>query len=347
MDKEKSSLQSLINTYLEGKCSREEERLLMSWIRQYQEVDEIKLPDESRGKRMKEQIDLINQAEAKKGKLFPWFLPMRYAAAGIAMMVGVWATWFYFGRMKDEKAVAPVVAVTERLPDFSRIRNTTSEPKVWSLSDGSKVHLQAGAELIYPATFGTDGRQVELEGKAFFEVAKDLQRPFTVVSGKISTTALGTSFWVEHPSDGNTSEVRLITGRVVIKSRSASKETTLAYLDPGQRLHYDNGTDKALVGRFDIKKKAKKYIEKSGEAKSVHIPKDRQLVFDNTPLNEALERLQSHYQVEIQYDREEMKDMTFYGEFNEKDKIADILTIISTANSLNLEATQTGFMITK
>ncbi len=62
------------------------------------------------------------------------------------------------------------------------------------LKDGSKVILNANSKISYLKPFDEDQRVVALEGEAFFEVAKDKDRPFKVVSGVITTTALGTSF---------------------------------------------------------------------------------------------------------------------------------------------------------
>lgn len=49
-----------------------------------------------------------------------------------------------------------------------------------TLSDGSRVYLNASSELKYPVLFDEKKREVRLSGEAYFEVAKDSERPFYV-----------------------------------------------------------------------------------------------------------------------------------------------------------------------
>ena len=63
-----------------------------------------------------------------------------------------------------------------------------------TLSDGTRVWLNGESELRFPFGFTSGRREVHLRGEAFFEVAKDPQRPFVVTSDYYSATVLGTSF---------------------------------------------------------------------------------------------------------------------------------------------------------
>ncbi|MDE7374724.1 MAG: FecR family protein, partial [Odoribacter sp.] len=66
-----------------------------------------------------------------------------------------------------------------------------------TLSDGTRVWLNAETELKYPVTFTGEVREVTLEGEAYFEVAKNSARPFVVKSEKLEIKVLGTSFNVK------------------------------------------------------------------------------------------------------------------------------------------------------
>lgn len=87
-----------------------------------------------------------------------------------------------------------------------------------SLSDGSKVWLQEGSSIIIDKDFGGDTRNVELEGKAFFDVARDENSPFIIKEGGIVVSVLGTSFTV----DGNNNEVDVTTGTVKVANADNS-----------------------------------------------------------------------------------------------------------------------------
>ena len=63
--------------------------------------------------------------------------------------------------------------------------------------DGSKVHLNSGSRIRYPKKFGLSERKVYLEGEAWFEVAKNKNRPFIVDLSYMDIKVLGTTFDVK------------------------------------------------------------------------------------------------------------------------------------------------------
>ena len=62
------------------------------------------------------------------------------------------------------------------------------------LSDGTKVYLNAGTHLKYPAVFSRKKREVTLIGEAFFDVAKDKSIPFIIKTLRFDVKVTGTSF---------------------------------------------------------------------------------------------------------------------------------------------------------
>jgi transmembrane sensor len=111
-----------------------------------------------------------------------------------------------------------------------------------NLPDGTKIWLNAGSSLKYPAVFSKDERKVELTGEAYFEVAKvtikdkgsnKYQRaPFIVVTDKQKIEVLGTHFNVNSYVDNNESKTTLLEGSVKV-SNLKSKRSNL--LKPGQQ----------------------------------------------------------------------------------------------------------------
>jgi hypothetical protein len=105
-----------------------------------------------------------------------------------------------------------------------------SKQLILFLSDGTKVVLNAGSRIRYPNYFTGTTRSVELEGEAYFEVAKDKQRPFLVQAKNASIEVLGTHFNVDTHEQQDKVEVTLLEGSVKI-----SKEGSNDILLPGQK----------------------------------------------------------------------------------------------------------------
>lgn len=93
------------------------------------------------------------------------------------------------------------------------------------LADGTKVWLNTQSHLVYPNIFPSKGpRVVELEGEAYFEVARNEKQPFIVKCGNMQTTVLGTSFNIcNYPETPAT--VTLVNGSV--KVANTNEQVTL------------------------------------------------------------------------------------------------------------------------
>lgn len=99
------------------------------------------------------------------------------------------------------------------------------------LPDGTKVNLNSESRLYFDKDNFKTNRQVRLEGEAFFDVEHDPSHPFVVISNKISTTALGTSFNVRAFGQKSHPEVALKTGKVLIAN---SESHASVILKPGE-----------------------------------------------------------------------------------------------------------------
>src|SRR5690606_32526777 len=91
-----------------------------------------------------------------------------------------------------------------------------------SLSDGSKVWLNSGSKLIFPATFEGKNRIVYLEGEGIFKVTHNKSQPFIVKTGNHNIEVLGTLFNVTNYTDENTVSTVLKSGSVQLNFKSNS-----------------------------------------------------------------------------------------------------------------------------
>ncbi len=98
------------------------------------------------------------------------------------------------------------------------------------LSDGTEVWLNASSRLHFPFNFGSNTREVTVEGEAYFKVAKEANRPFIVHTRQADVQVLGTSFNVNTYTPGN-DKTALVEGSVQLQARNGQK----LKLEPGQQ----------------------------------------------------------------------------------------------------------------
>jgi transmembrane sensor len=103
------------------------------------------------------------------------------------------------------------------------------------LSDGTHVWLNAETTLRFPVAFKGRERKVNLSGEAYFEVAKELRRPFRVVTTGSVVEVLGTQFNVNAYGDEASVRTTLLEGRVGVSSEVDGSDGGLRVLTPGQQ----------------------------------------------------------------------------------------------------------------
>jgi transmembrane sensor len=134
------------------------------------------------------------------------------AAAVVVASVGVVIT------SRARLTSGPSVAMREYLAAPGQRLNVT-------LSDGSQFALAPNSRVLVPVTYGIAGRQVELDGEAFFTVVHDAARPFQVRARNAEVTDVGTAFDVKAYAGDSAVGVAVAEGRV---SLAASLGTATA-----------------------------------------------------------------------------------------------------------------------
>ncbi len=178
-------------------------------------------------------------AENKESDYQPRFLFVLAKIAACVLFVIGMAYFIY--QYKYPESPAPGV-VYEQVVKESPIGQKTTV----FLSDGSKVMLNAGSRLTFTKPFQPDKRGVNLEGEAFFEVARDSLRPFQVFANEVTTTALGTSFNIAAYPESNDMKISLAMGKVKVSYQSQTDQAVpeTYFLVPGEKLLFE--TDKKL-----------------------------------------------------------------------------------------------------
>jgi transmembrane sensor len=194
------------------------------------------------------------------------------------------------------------------------------------LPDSTRVWLNAASSLKFPATFsGLESRKVELNGEAYFEVAKltrksktssETRIPFFVVSKGQEVEVLGTHFNINAYSDQTATKTSLLEGIIRIKNDNGN-----ALLKPGQQaISMAKGIE--LV---------------NGDAEDAIAWKNGYFMFDNEDLASVMTKLCRWYNVEVNYEDEAVKNVKYYGTISRFEKISKVLTKLETTGNLKFE----------
>src|ERR1044072_7540936 len=182
------------------------------------------------------------------------------AAASVLLLITVGYKWLSNEKSNNNPVVASVEKDNTKKIVVRHEVNTSGKAQRIVLADSSEVLLDPLSEITWNEPFTNNKRDIVLKGRARFSVAKDKTRPFTVISGQLATTALGTQFIVTAFEQDEFITVQLYEGRVVVKPADSLRPKLKKdfYLAPGEELLYSNKQNTASVRRVINDNTAKK-----------------------------------------------------------------------------------------
>lgn len=234
-------------------------------------------------------------------------LIQKYAAIALLLLSAVFV--FYINKDSDPPSEFQTTI------QHSEIIKTVAKgnKKTITLSDGSKVYLNSESSIAYMSNFKED-RQVKLTGEAFFEVVTDSSRPFKVITGDVTTVALGTSFNINSYGEKNEILISLATGKIVVEANI--KEQNQYYVNPGEGIGFSLASMQLSKRNVDIEK----IIQwKSGI-----------LQFESLPLDQVLLTLERWYGVDIHFKGD--AQIPFHkctGKFKPNEYLSNVLQALS------------------
>ena len=197
------------------------------------------------------------------------------------------------------------------------------------LSDGTNVYLNSASELKYPVAFDEKERKVYLSGEAYFEVTKDSDRPFYVVTEEVQVRVYGTEFNVNTHQPGKVHTV-LVDGKVGIKKRGMTGEITMK---PGELASFDRN-----AGTFEVKEvDVRQYV----------VWKDGYFTFENESLEQILNTLSLWYDVDVFFQSESAKQLVFTGYMKRYNDISEILNAITEVVGVNFTINGKTIIVSK
>lgn len=190
------------------------------------------------------------------------------------------------------------------------------------LEDGTKVWLNSSTKLFYPSSFNSIERSISLIGEAYFEVSKDIHRPFKINANGTEIEVLGTSFNVNAYSK----DVRTQLKEGSIKIR---KENLQNILLPGQEAVITN--KQIEINEIDIE-----------NAIGWH---EGILYFNGGNLHELMQQISRWYNVEFEIENETPTASSFKGTIDRNNKLASTLKILEIATGKTFELQNRNIII--
>jgi hypothetical protein len=279
------------------------------------------------------------------------------AVAASILVVIAFLSGFFDNTPGDKSFSGRLDGKIDTLTTLLRLEvNRSGKPRRFLLNDGSEITLSPNSELSYHEPFAANRRHLTLKGEAYFKVIKDKSKPFTVFSGHLSTTALGTQFRVTAYEHANNLTVRLYEGKVVVKPDAVlkAKLVTDFYLLPGQELVYHNNSSTARLRNFIVPPaKTGSTDQTTPETEQVDLPdlpvgeKGTWFMFNNQSLESVFEQLKIIYDVKIVYAKRDVQRRYFIRKFEKSEPVERILEEITMLNDLKLVKKNDTFYIKK
>jgi len=330
----------LLRKYFSNRCTQEELQTLVEWFASDAETiegrnllhifweemqnDAEELPANYEGilDRIHHKVNLMH-GETQKDKPFRflssgtgnfWRVFTRIAAVLMLPLLG-------FSVLMSVKYFTERNGIVSGNQTYNEVFSSVDAISKVTLPDGSKVWLNHGSSLKYPAIFRGRCRGVELHGEAYFEVVSNRRVPFVVSAGDIQIKATGTEFNVMAYPEEDKIETSLIKGVVVLQRSNPEKGTvTLVEMKPADMVIY--------------RKSEKKITQRIIDDDRYFAWKDGKLVFRNEPLGEVAKKLSRWFNVEIEIADPKLLDLTYTATFVDENlqQVMELMSLISPVN---------------
>ncbi len=238
-----------------------------------------------------------------------WFVFTKVAAIFVvAMLIGIYANQYLINEEPD------------LLPTLKEISMDRGQRGTVTLSDGTKVSLNSESKISLPSVFGTDVREVYLDGEAYFEVAKNPNKPFIIYTRGTVVEVLGTSFSIRSfPEDD---VVRTVVAEGIVSFRGDNESSDNGVILTAGKLGAFNITKKS-IGTEDVQNLDAYLGWKNGY-----------LAFQDDKMDKVKLALERKYDIEVKFDTSEIEELKLTAEFKSR-MLKNVLETISM--SLDLE----------
>lgn len=293
---------SLLEKYFKGYCTDEEVKLVEAYLSQpvTPEADEW-------FEQMYEESVATPVVSIKRASNRRWY----GVAATVAVLISFGA-WMWQWQQKSPGRHMMAMK-------WDTLANAGNDIRLMTMTDGSEVWLAPHSSLIYNQQYNDTSRELWLEGEGYFNVKHDPARPFSVHTGQLKTTALGTAFNIatNNRADG-TIAISLLEGKV-----SVATSTFSCILRPGQMVTFNNDTSTFVPVEFN--------------RQEVSDWRQGKMVFDQTPLEDAFARIQARKGCKIIVDPAFKGKRKVSGTFPASTPVENILEAMQYVHGFRIE----------
>lgn len=329
----------VLKRYFEGKLNKQEEEIVEAHLKSIDQKSETKKSLSEKqltesDERIRKQVFLrlnLDDPERESGRpplipfkpLWPTFVPLfRKYAAIAAVFVAVIATSYF---ILNESPFLKKEQVASLQDKTMLLQTGESEMKELTLPDGTKLYVNGGSRIDYVKNqFNREKREIWLEGEAFFDVAKNPEKPFIIHSGNIQTVVRGTSFNIKAYREIAEVSVSVRTGKVEV----GAADKVFGVLTANTRLVYDRKTEQHQIG------------ESNWEEDSAW--KDHRLVLQNAGIEELKLSMKQLYGVDLTVEGGFLDDARFGLSFQKDASLTDVMDVISQLYGIKYKAGASG-----
>lgn len=179
------------------------------------------------------------------------------------------------------------------------------------LPDGSTVLLNEGSQLSYASVFGKEVREVNLVGEGYFDVKHHPSIPFRVVTGKVTTTVLGTAFNINAYPDQNEIKVTVTRGKVKV----SDDHQTFGVITKDQQIAINTVTNTPVQSTLN--------------SESLQDWTSQYLILDDVSFEEAVNTISQKYGVEILIKNELLRRCRITATFLHNENLDQILAVVT------------------
>lgn len=187
-----------------------------------------------------------------------------------------------------------------------------------TLPDGTIVTLNAESELTFPSQFDSQTRTVSLKGEAFFQVAKNKDKPFIVHTEQMDVRVLGTTFNVSNYAEDNMLRTTLIEGSVCIEQNGNTQ-----HIRPSEQYIYNKETNETAVQVVDTDL----YTSWT----------NNEYIFRNTTLEDILTQIGHWYKFHTDYETPSLKEKRFSFTIGRDASLDQIIRFINNTEEIYIE----------
>ena len=236
-------------------------------------------------------------------------------------VAAVFAVAFFGARyfQPTSPAIVPVAMQTIHVPAGQRAELT--------LTDGTKVWLNAKTTFVFPDHFSANSRNVTLDGEGYFDVAANKQKPFIVKTEKYNVKVWGTKFNVMAYSGNAIFETSLLEGSVELLSPGTENGVKIL---PNERIFLENNRlVRGPISHFNH-----------------FLWKDGLISFDDESFPEMARELELYFDLKINLKNDQILNNRYTGKFRTKDGVEHILKVLQLSNQFKFKIDEKLNLIT-